>query len=106
LCCFSQAAFSDQGKAENAKIVEMTLRTLEYTADNYADMALVQLDKNFTSNADGCSPNVAYFLANHDKALYSALLAAKLSDKPLDFFIDASLPKKGGWCKLVAVAIK
>lgn len=100
------AAFAVQSEVKEANILEISLRTLEYTSSRYADMAIVRIDKDFTSNAEGCSSRAGYLLANHDKAIYSALLAAKLSNKKLDFYIDKDLPKVDSYCKLVAVIIK
>ena len=95
--------FAAQGKVEDAKIISISMRTLEYSEQKYADMALIKLDKSFTSNAEGCDSDEVYLLANQDKAMFSALLAAKMQGQSMKFFIDANMPKIDSWCKLVAI---
>jgi hypothetical protein len=98
--------FALQSEIKDVQVLEVSLRTLEYTDNRFADMALIKINKSFATNINGCNPNEFYLLANHDAAIYSTILAAKLSNKTLAIAIDDSFPKKLGWCKLVAIRLQ
>ena len=103
---FSADVKAAQTRVLEANIVEMSMRTLRYSADRFADVSIIKLNKQFAEQAEGCDKDEVYILANEDKAIISALLAAKLADKPLDFYLDNALPKIDNFCKLVAISIK
>lgn len=97
------SSYAAQSKLDDAKILSISMRTVEYTAGKYADMALVKLNKSFTSKAEGCVKNEIYLHPNKDKAIFSALLTAKTQGLSLNFYIDASMTRIDNWCKLVAI---
>ncbi|KAF7781070.1 hypothetical protein PRUB_b0176 [Pseudoalteromonas rubra] len=87
----------------NAKMLSISMRTVEYSDSRYADMALVKFDKNFSDSASGCVKNMAYLHPAQDAAIFSALLANKAMDIAMTVTIDSNMTKIGPWCKLVAI---
>ncbi|MCG7535595.1 hypothetical protein [Pseudoalteromonas sp. OOF1S-7] len=100
---FSLNANAKHFAVSNAKMLSISMRTVEYTDAKYADMALVKFDKNFSNAAEGCVKNMAYLHPTKDAAIFSALLASKVQAEPITLTIDSEMVRIKNWCKLVAI---
>ncbi len=105
LLAFSFNSFASQAAIVDTNVQDISMRSIEYTSPEWADVTLVTFNKTFSgSNTDGCNLSSVYIKPTDDKAMFSALLMAKAQGSELArVALDNAMPVIGGYCKLVHI---